>query len=82
MKMLGQMFISSSTKKSKWSKTFLQHIKTYKKSGVRLREAQLVSPDGDLMAHDGEETMTLNDVLVSFYLLLSWIGFCNRCSYW
>lgn len=63
--MLGLGLGSSSARKVKWIKTFLQHIKSYKKTGVKLREAQLISPDGELMAQDGEETMTQNDVLVS-----------------
>ncbi|XP_067951210.1 uncharacterized protein [Watersipora subatra] len=62
--MLGHLFLSSSAKKCKWAKRFLQHIKSYKKTGVRLREAQLISPTGELIAQDGEEIMTLNDVLM------------------
>ena len=64
--MLGSIFgYSNSARKYKWVKGFLHHIKTYKQSGVRLREAQLLSPEGDLMARDGEAIMTDNDVMVS-----------------
>lgn len=61
--MLGLMFIPSLSKK--WAKAFLQQIKMYKKTGAKLREAQLISPDGELMAHDGEEIMALGDLTVS-----------------
>lgn len=64
--MLGSLFIkSSAARKYKWVKAFLQNIRTYKKSGVRLREAQLLSPNGELMTKYGEATITDNDVMVS-----------------
>ena len=77
--MLGSIFgYSNSARKYKWVKGFLHHIKTYKQSGVRLREAQLLSPEGDLMARDGEAIMTDNDVMVSVhnskFCNLYWLG--------
>jgi len=65
--MLGVLFISNPNKKCKWIKAFLQHIKSYRKTGVRLREAQLLSPNGDIMVKDGEEMLTENDVMVGVY---------------
>jgi len=48
--MLGSIFgYSNSARKYKWIKGFLHNIKTYKQSGVRLREAILLSPEGDPM---------------------------------
>lgn len=47
------------------NKLFLQYIKTYKKTGIKMREAVLVCPEGKTMARDGQQTLTASDISVS-----------------
>lgn len=66
--MLGVMLLQSGAKLNKrpnWVKTWQQNVKILRKAGIKLRDAILLSPDGETMCKDGEETITHNDIMVS-----------------
>lgn len=67
--MLGVMLlqpVGRLNKKSNWIKTWVQNIKILRKAGIKLRDAILLSPEGETMSKDGEETITHNDIMVSY----------------
>lgn len=71
-KLLIPSFLSSAPTKKQdkktcpWAKVFLQHVKTYKKTGIKLREAMLINPDGTVVARDGDvQGLSDIDIMVS-----------------
>lgn len=81
--MLGVMLVQPSLKSGKkpsWVKLWNQNLKTFKKTGIKLRDAILLSPEGVTMAHEGDATITDNDIKVRnrYPFLGQWAGiFCS-----
>lgn len=64
-------------RRSPLAKLFLHDVKTYKKTGIRMREAILLSPEGNTIVQDGASFLTPNDIMVSLSELQN-----NLASYW
>lgn len=54
-----------------WVRTWSQYIKNFKRTGIKFREAMLLSPAGETMAHDGESLLTDSDTKVRLSSLTS-----------
>jgi len=70
--MFVKLLLSSFTNKlsnqspvSPQTKQFLHHIKNYKRTGIKLREAILLSIEGTPVVRDGNASLTSNDLSVS-----------------
>lgn len=47
------------------AKAFNQYMKNYKKTGIKIKEAMLLSPSGDNLLHEGLNSLTSADIKVS-----------------
>jgi len=69
--MLGTLLLPSrglKLNKSAIVKSWNDYLKTYKKTGIRLRQAIITAPNGEIMSQDGENALTKADLMVSVAL--------------
>ena len=65
-RILSNFMNANKQSKSPWAKLFLQYVKLYKKTGIKMREAMLLSPEGCTIVRDGSIGLTTSDTQVSF----------------
>ncbi|XP_067951260.1 uncharacterized protein [Watersipora subatra] len=61
-RLLANLLNTNKQRKSPWAKLFLHHIKVYKRSGIKLKEAMFISPEGASIVREGDVELTSCDI--------------------